>query len=363
MASLFKKSNGIYSLSFFASDRRPTRKQVSLRTRTKRTADMLQRRLEDAWTLGEYDPWVEPDWTRRADRGLALGLLGGAKEAFLVSRSHLSAHTIAKYASVLEGLTRCLGPDLPVQAVTTADVSAYLYAVDRRPVTRRSYAGSLSAFFNWLMDQGAVASNPVRDVTLERVAAKHPRYLSQADVDAICNAIMSDGAGPYKRAASGLWLLPIVRANVYLGLRASEIVHVRWQHVDLQARTLVVAHTDTFTTKAGRERTLPLCQPVVDVLASLEPSCEWAFPNASGWQLTRHYLSRAFKRYARAAGLPEHVCLHTTRHTCASWLAERGASVEAIRSYLGHSSVVVTERYMHLSPSSLAAQVSAAFNQ
>ena len=56
MASLFKKPNGIYSLSFFASNRRPTRKQVSLRTKTKRTADMLQRRLEDAWTLGEYDP-------------------------------------------------------------------------------------------------------------------------------------------------------------------------------------------------------------------------------------------------------------------------------------------------------------------
>lgn len=153
-----------------------------------------------------------------------------------------------------------------------------------------------------------------------------------------------------------------MRANVYLGLRAGELVNVRWEHVDLDRRTLLVANTDTFTTKAARERTLPLAMPVMDVLSGLERRAEWVFPNASGWQLHRKYLSRAFKRYVVAAGLPEYINFHTTRHTCASWLAERGASVEAIRSYLGHSSVAVTERYMHLSPSSLAAQVAAAFD-
>ena len=59
--------------------------------------------------------------------------------------------------------------------------------------------------------------------------------------------------------------------------------------------------------------------------------------------------------------LPETVNFHTTRHTCASWLAQNGCGVEAIRLYLGHSSVRVTERYMHLSPDGFASQIKAAF--
>ena len=362
MSTLFKKPSGTYYAAFYCAERRPTRKQVSLRTKTKRTAEVLQRRLDDAWTLGEYDPWVEPDWTRRAQEGPSLELLDGAKAAFLTSRAHRSPYTLAKYDTVLGGLVAWLGPSYPSGAVTAADVGAYLYGRDRKAVTRKSYASALSAFFNWLARKGVCRVNPVAEVRLERVVEKHPRYLSAGDVEALCAVIASDGAQPRKGGGSGLWLLPVVRANVYLGLRAGELVHVRWEDVDLVARTLRVANTDAFTTKAGRERTLPLCRPVVDVLSGLERRAEWVFPNASAGQLHRKYLSRAFKRYARAAGLPDHVCFHTTRHTCASWLAERGAPVEAIRAYLGHSSVRVTERYMHLSPASLAAQVSAAFD-
>lgn len=368
MASLFKKSTGTYYLSFYRTDRRPSRKQVSLRTKTKRTAEALQRRLEDALLLGDYDPWVNPDWSRSETEPPPTALpvttrLGGAKAAFLASRAHRSPMTLAKYEVVLGGFVRYAGIDAMTASVTTDLVAAYLASTATKPVSRRSYAGALSAFFNWLVAQDARDGNPVAGVALERVPEKQPRYLSPADVEAICAAIGADGERPHKGSQSGLWLRPIVQANVYLGMRAGEVVNVRWDHVDLGRKTLVVANTDTFTTKAARERTLPLCAPVLGVLRELDQTTAWVFPNASGDQLHRQYLSRAFKRYVVLAGLPDHVCFHTTRHTCASWLAERGASVEAIRAYLGHSSVAVTERYMHLSPSSLAAQVAQAFDR
>lgn len=189
MASLFKKPNGVYYLSFYSAERRPTRKQVSLKTRTRRTAETLQRRLEDAWTLGEYDPWVsdlpDPDGPQRR----SLALVGDAKAAFLASRAHMSPMTCDKYETVLGGLVRFLGPDHPTAAVTTAHVSVYLRATKTRPVSKRSYAGAMSAFFNWLVREGARTDNPVAGVVLERVPQKHPRYLSVADVEAVCRAI------------------------------------------------------------------------------------------------------------------------------------------------------------------------------
>ena len=57
----------------------------------------------------------------------------------------------------------------------------------------------------------------------------------------------------------------------------------------------------------------------------------------------------------------EHVHFHTTRHTVASWLAEREASIEAIRLYLGHSSISVTQRSMHLAPDAFASQITRCF--
>jgi site-specific recombinase XerD len=94
----------------------------------------------------------------------------------------------------------------------------------------------------------------------------------------------------------------------------------------------------------------------------LERRSEFVFPNYSGTQLHRQYLSRRFKHFVREAKLPEVINFHSTRHTAASWLAERGASIEAIRLYLGHSSVRVTERYMHLAPDAYANEIHAALS-
>jgi integrase len=49
----------------------------------------------------------------------------------------------------------------------------------------------------------------------------------------------------------------------------------------------------------------------------------------------------------KAAGLP-HVRFHDLRHTCASWLVQRGAPLTAVRDLLGHSSLGITSRYAHL---------------
>jgi len=53
-----------------------------------------------------------------------------------------------------------------------------------------------------------------------------------------------------------------------------------------------------------------------------------------------------FLKFRRKAGLPEHINLHSTRHTFGTWLAERGTPVTVIQTLMGHSSVTTTERYM-----------------
>lgn len=369
MSSLFKRDNGVYYLAFFDPSRSPSRKTVSTRVRSKRDALVVQAKLDAGLAVGEFDPFtMSPrDFLRGVPdppAGPDLSTFGVAVAAFIASRSNLRPTTVDRYRSVLDRLVEHVGPLTPTRAVDHRDVQSFVDSTDTVAITRVNYTRAISTCFRWLEAEGVREGDPTRSVRLPRVPRKHPRYLSPEDVDAICRAIESDGASPHKGAESGLWLLPIVRANVYLGLRAGEVVNLRWDDVDLDRHVAVVRQSAGFATKSGHDRSVPLATAVLDVLGGTDQRSEFVFPNHSGHQLHRKYLSRAFKRYARAAGLPEWVHFHVTRHTAASWLAERGVSVEAIRLFLGHAAATTatTLRYMHLAPDAYASQITGAFD-
>ncbi|MCH2450584.1 MAG: hypothetical protein MK198_10615 [Gracilimonas sp.] len=58
MSSLIKQ-HGLYYVQFYNSKRRPKRKRVPLKTRTKQTALKLQRKPEDDFATGAFDPWLD----------------------------------------------------------------------------------------------------------------------------------------------------------------------------------------------------------------------------------------------------------------------------------------------------------------
>lgn len=368
VSTLYRRSNGIFYVVYTDPTKRPTRKHVSTRRDSRAEAERIKLLLDAGTELGEFCAWHDDAQAylnggtsdRKATRRPRT--MGEAASAFLASRSNLQPMTRERYRSIVERFRDHLDAGTSVEIVQTADVQAWIDSTETKPVTANNYRKALSTFFRWLEDEGVREGDPTRKVRLRKVPQKHPRYLSERDVERICSAIEANDKRPHIEAGTGRWLLPIVRANVYLGLRAGEVVNLRWHDLDAERGTLVVRQSDDFTTKAGKDRTLPISDPVRAVLDRLDARGEYVFPNHSGGKLHRQYLSRRFKHFARQAGLPEVINFHSTRHTAASWLAERGVPVEAIRLYLGHSSVSVTQRYMHLAPDVYASKINAAFS-
>lgn len=128
--------------------------------------------------------------------------------------------------------------------------------------------------------------------------------------------------------------LPVVRDFIVFaaltGLRRSEILGLRPEQIRGGA-VVLDAHT-----KSGKPRIVPLPPEAVEIAAQHVP-----------WQLGAPLLNKVFREAREAAGMA-HVRLHDLRHTYASWLAQDGASMAAIRDLLGHSSLSVTSRYAHL---------------
>ena len=143
------------------------------------------------------------------------------------------------------------------------------------------------------------------------------------------------------------------------GLRFSEIIALEWGDLDLdralrQARQASVrGHLGT--PKNGRIRYVPLTADVVETLRALEPATGLVL-HRDGRMLTYSAALHHLHRACRTAGIAS-FGWHVFRHTYASRLACKGASLKAIQELLGHATVAMTLRYAHLSPGALRAAV------
>lgn len=337
MASLIQQ-HGFYYLQFYSAKRKPQRQRVPLRVRLKRDAEKVRRKLERDYALGTFDPWT--DDPLEYDRvHVQPETLRAAAELFYDSRSHLATRTQQEYRKIVSRFVAFAGPETRIQSVESRDVHLWLDSTRAGPVTRHNYARHLKVFFRWAKSEGITATVATDEVKLRRLPRKFPRYLNREEVDRIA-AKAQDMGYP--------WLSDLVRVAVLTGLRRSELVNLRWEHVDLEARRIVVANTQGFRTKSGADRVVPLATGVTQVLLRRQQasSSPWVFTHSQG-QIDADYLSRKFKTAAREAGIPD-IHLHHLRHTACSWLAEQGVPVEVIRRFAGHSTITVTEKYMHV---------------
>jgi integrase len=187
---------------------------------------------------------------------------------------------------------------------------------------------------------GSAPSTPV-NVT---VRSGRPReYLTEREIERLMEAARDNRWGHRDVTA-------ILIAYRH-GLRASELVALRWDDIDFRTGKLHVRRAKGGMTRAcirwaarscGRcvgSRKTPEGARTVDVFVSerLAPL------SVAGYQ-------RMVARAGEAAGFPFLVHSHMLRHSCGSKLANDGHDTRAIQHYLGHRSIASTVRYTALAP-------------
>ncbi len=138
----------------------------------------------------------------------------------------------------------------------------------------------------------------------------------------------------------------------------------RW--ADFETGFITVRRTGDFIPKSASERPIPMVGDAFEVLTRLAAQRTddvdgYAFTGTRGGRLNGNHVSRRFKYYVRLAKLPERTRFHSLRHTCASWLVQRGVSLPIVQAILGHSTIRVTQRYAHLAPDVMQAAMQEAF--
>ncbi|MCK8457895.1 site-specific integrase [Sphingomonas faeni] len=188
--------------------------------------------------------------------------------------------------------------------------------------------------------------NPVRGIQSKPLNNARERFLSTEEAGRLITAA--------DRSRNPL-LSPVVGLLLLTGMRVSELLAMRWEHVDLIGRSMYVP-----TSKTGRSRYVPLAQAAVTIIEQMQriEGAVFLFPSPKvpakhlttikhGWQTARD-----------AAGLPG-LRIHDLRHSAASFMVNSGVDLFAVGKVLGHANVASTARYSHLANDTLLAAVEA----
>ena len=133
------------------------------------------------------------------------------------------------------------------------------------------------------------------------------------------------------------------------GLRASELVDLRWDQVDFRTGTLHVRRV-----KKGTPSTHPIPGDELRALRRLqreqEPRSPFVFTSERGAPFTTAGFARMIERAGTEAKFGFKAHPHMLRHACGYALANKGHDTRALQAYLGHKNIQHTVRYTELSP-------------
>jgi integrase len=189
----------------------------------------------------------------------------------------------------------------------------------------------------------------VAPITVNRtVAPRRPKnaelrtreHLTDAEVEKLIEA-----AGDNRRGHRDALMVLLTYRH---GLRAAEVVDLRWEQIDFKTASLHVRRV-----KNGTPSTHPLTgRELRELRRNQRESAKspFVFVSERGAPLSAPGFSRMIERAAAVAKLGIKAHAHMLRHACGFKLANDGVDTRSLQAYLGHRNIQNTTRYTALAP-------------
>lgn len=213
----------------------------------------------------------------------------------------------------------------------------------KKPATVNRYLSAMRSCWNWERAAGLLPQDllwPKRLMLTE--PSGRVRYLTHGELDALMTAAAQHS--PVLHAA--------VMVSLGCGIRQGELRRLRWQDMDFERQQLrVVKAKNVKADGESRSRSVYMPPVVVLALRKLRGSSpvigQRVICDESGQPVAKEWIEYRWRAVRDAAGLQD-FRWHDLRHSCASYLAQQGASLLEIGAVLGHRSPAATARYAHL---------------
>ena len=270
-------------------------------------------------------------------------------------RDHIEVRLKASSAKRLECVIRwhilpAFG-NRPMAGIERKDVLALHQRMSGTPNQANRMLSTLSLMYTLARDWGllpaelpSVGHNPCSGV-IKYPEKKRERFLTDAEFERLGGVLREAEA----RGGASAPSIAAIRLLLLTGCRKSEILTLRWEHVDLNAGQLHLPNAKTGA------RTVSLSEDAVKVLEEVPrvPDNPWVI---TGRKPNKHLKSLDVGwRTLRARAELKDVRIHDLRHSYASRALALGESLPMIGKLLGHKQIETTARYAHLADDSVQA--------
>lgn len=187
-----------------------------------------------------------------------------------------------------------------------------------------------------LAQEGIIPNNPCTNVVCKRNDCFSKDILSPEEIMALHQTHLKNENQNIRRAFF---------FTLYTGVRWCDVAEMKFNNIDYQNKTLKFeqAKTKGHSTRSTVE--MPINENILQIVGTPE---EWGKGNNDLiFDLPSHTMClKALRHWTAKAGIEKHITWHCGRHSFATIILEKGASVKVVADLLGHSGLTYVERYV-----------------
>lgn len=222
-----------------------------------------------------------------------------------------------------------------------------------KPKSAKRKIACLKAFFSYLEYEEFLLENPFSKMKVKfQEPVLLPRTIPAQNIQKLFRTayrLLAEASTDYQKRlfTRNIAVLELLFSS---GLRVSELCSLNNIDVDLEQGSVRIYG------KGSKERMIQIANP--DVLKALlsyrNLFCEqlqnvdFFFCNRLNRRLSEQSVRFMIKHYAELADISEHITPHMFRHTFATLLLEEDVDIRYIQNILGHSSIMTTQIYTHV---------------
>ncbi len=227
------------------------------------------------------------------------------------------------------------------------DILNYLKDLKEGQISEKTISHHLTvirSFYKFLLLEKIVSDNPAKLIELPKIRKSLPSVLTEEEVSKLLS-FSPKNSYEYRNKA----ILELLYAS---GLRVSELIHLTFSDIDLEASMIRVYG------KGKKERLIPIGEYATVALKIYienhrsflikKERSDYLFLNNHGKMITRQGVFKMLKQLAKEMKIQVNFSPHTLRHSFATHLLNHGADLRSIQELLGHSDISTTQIYTHV---------------
>lgn len=315
---LITRPNG-YIYLVFADQYSGKRKTVSTGTKSKSVANAF---LND---------WLEK---KKQRTNINYILFSKYADVFLELSGYTNILTKQNYKNVSKQFILFL-KDRVLQEYSVLDIDRFLkHKQNTTSVhTAHSYRKMLNVMFSKAVHWNYLQKNIIPFCIKFKLPEPSPNPMSKAEFSKLISSITIP------------MYADLFKFAVLTGMRMSELINLQTSHIDIAKNLIAVRSDSEHKTKSGKTRFIELHKELIPIVEKYQNQKYLFVGNRDKQKLNKKWLIKITKRLIKQSGISPSFHFHSFRSSFGYWLLLENVNIKYISQTLGHSSVVVTERY------------------